>query len=360
MQSSLPPEHIIQGLEADVYHLLWAKDHEFDAQTVGSNTKDRPYIKHTAVYNKRKWHENTGLGLGLLDLENHAKALRVQWLLKYLDASKGQWKLILDCWFARSRFNRGQIFLLKPIDNMIGPMKKDGSKDSCLPKFWKSALFELRELGLKRGQTTPLGAESQPLRYNIMSDVQPDPNFRKVWQTLKTHTVAHLTNDEYQQFTRDESEKALDQYNCDTIQGTVIIKGERYVISEVLDSFEALCNSIPKEWLLKPMSHKHPDQPCEGAWWGQRDALALLQRTSKTEIDMTTASNTKDEILHGTRGKKKRKPLKAYYYENEGNTTYVLYKEENDTYYDTLMDPQGRLHKQEPTQPVGEPIPTAR
>jgi hypothetical protein len=28
MQSSLPPDKIIDGLEADVYHLLWAKDHE--------------------------------------------------------------------------------------------------------------------------------------------------------------------------------------------------------------------------------------------------------------------------------------------------------------------------------------------
>jgi hypothetical protein len=34
MQSSKPPDRIIEGLglEADVYHLLWAKDHEFEAQ----------------------------------------------------------------------------------------------------------------------------------------------------------------------------------------------------------------------------------------------------------------------------------------------------------------------------------------
>jgi hypothetical protein len=54
MQSSKPPDRIIEGLEADVYHLLWAKDHEFEAQAIGTTTKNKPFMKHTAVYNKRK------------------------------------------------------------------------------------------------------------------------------------------------------------------------------------------------------------------------------------------------------------------------------------------------------------------
>jgi hypothetical protein len=62
---------------------------------------------------------------------------------------------------------------------------------------------------------------------------------------------------------------------------------------------------------------------------------------------MLAASNTLDEILRGTKGKKKRKPLKAYYYDVEGEIKYILYKEDNETYYDTLRDPQGCLHKQE-------------
>jgi hypothetical protein len=70
----------------------------------------------------------------------------------------------------------------------------------------------------------------------------------------------------------------LEQYKCDTIEGTRIIKGERFVTSEVLDSFEDLCDSVPRDWLLKPMSREHLDRPCEGAWWGQREALALLQK----------------------------------------------------------------------------------
>jgi hypothetical protein len=45
--------------------------------------------------------------------------------------------------------------------------------------------------------------------------------------------VAHLTNDDYERFTREENEQALEQYKCDTVEGTIIIKGERFVTSEV-------------------------------------------------------------------------------------------------------------------------------
>jgi hypothetical protein len=75
---------------------------------------------------------------------------------------------------------------------------------------------------------------------------------------------------------------------------------------------------------------------------------------------MLAASNTLDEILRGTKGKKKRKPLKAYYYDLEGEIKYILYKEDNEIYYDTLRDPQGRLHKQEETQIMGTLIPAAQ
>jgi hypothetical protein len=145
-----------------------------------------------------------------------------------------------------------------------------------------------------------------------------------VWQALRTHTVAHLANDDYERFRREENEQALEQYKCDTIEGTIIIQEERFVTSEVLDSFEGLCDSVPRQWLLKPMSREHLDRPCEGAWWGQREALVLLQKTSREEINMLAASNTLDEILRGTRGQKKRKPLKAYYYQIEGEIKYIL------------------------------------
>jgi hypothetical protein len=150
MQSSIPPDKIIDGLEADVYHLLWAKYHEFEVDTIGTATKSRFFIKKTAVFNKRKWNQDTGLGVGLLDLRNHAKALRVKWALKYLDASEGPWNLLLDRWLARSSFKRANIISRRPVDRLIGPMDRRSDRESSLPEFWKAAILELRELELKR------------------------------------------------------------------------------------------------------------------------------------------------------------------------------------------------------------------
>jgi hypothetical protein len=112
----------------------------------------------------------------------------------------------------------------------------------------------------------------------------------KVWKELHTTRVAHLANDKYQRYTREENREALEPYKCDTIEGTIIIQGTRYVTEEVLDSFKVICDAIPQEWLLPPLMEEHIDRPCEGAWWGQQKALALLNKTSKTPIKMTEAT----------------------------------------------------------------------
>jgi hypothetical protein len=54
-------------------------------------------------------------------------------------------------------------------------------------------------------------------------------------------------------------------------------------------------------------------------------------------------------------------PFKAVYCEVNGEIIYLLHDEEKDKFYKTLRDPQGRLHKQEETTPLGgNPIPTAQ
>jgi hypothetical protein len=102
------------------------------------------------------------------------------------------------------------------------------------------------------------------------------------------------------------------------------------------------------------------DRPCEGAWWGQRKALELLQKTVKTKIDMKAATLTLDEILKGSRGKNKKRPLKGYYCQDDDTSTYYLYDSSKDKFYSTIRDPQGRLHKQEEANSEGRPIPTAQ
>jgi hypothetical protein len=153
----------------------------------------------------------------------------------------------------------------------------------------------------------------------------------------------------------------LEKYKGDTIEGTIILKGARYVTTEILDSFDEICDSLPKAWLLPPLTQKHLDKPCEGEWWGQRDALALLPKKTRTKIELLPALRKLDEILKGAAKKKnKRVPLKAYYCEVNGEIVYLLHDEGKDKFYKRLRDPGGRLHKQEETPLREYPIPTAQ
>jgi hypothetical protein len=198
-----------------------------------------------------------------------------------------------------------------PLEKLFRHQDKENQGDSYLPEFWKESIIDLRELELelKRRKTSPLGAESQPLWNNSIKDVNPNTKFKKVWRALNTETVGHLTNDKHERYTREENETALEKYKCDTIEGTIILKGARYVTTEVLDSFEEICDSLPKEWLLPPLTQKHLDRPCEGEWWGQRDALALLQK-NQNHYRTTTCNQ---EVGRNTQGRgEKEKQASAF------------------------------------------------
>jgi hypothetical protein len=81
----------------------------------------------------------------------------------------------------------------------------------------------------------------------------------------------------------------------------------------------------------------------------------------RTNIELLPAIRKLDEILKGAAKKKnKRVPFKAVYCEVNGEIIYLLHDEENDKFYKTLRDPQGRLHKQEEIPLRGKPIPTAQ
>eukprot|EP00962_Isochrysis_galbana_P013114 scaffold3751_cov117-Isochrysis_galbana.AAC.1 len=70
---------------------------------------------------------------------------QVNWLLQYLDASVSTWKLILDCWFARTSLGRAAILTSIPAKILTKSMRGN----IALPQFWSQALEEaLHELKL--------------------------------------------------------------------------------------------------------------------------------------------------------------------------------------------------------------------
>jgi hypothetical protein len=84
---------------------------EFDAEELGTEIKFRRYMRDRAPYAPKP---PMGLGLAVLHWPSHVKGLQVKWLLKYRDGSQGQWKCLLDRWFARTVDGRGAPFTTVP------------------------------------------------------------------------------------------------------------------------------------------------------------------------------------------------------------------------------------------------------
>ena len=81
------------------------------------------------------------LGIGLLPWGEHVKSLQVNWLLRYMDATRGEWKLLLDAWLARGHEDRGTMFTTVGVKSLTG--------QSMAVRWTDNSTAE--ELGARRG-----------------------------------------------------------------------------------------------------------------------------------------------------------------------------------------------------------------
>ena len=105
------PDSIMHAILSDVQHLLWTNDLNLTPDEIGSVLEKRWTLKEGV-----QWRKKHDFGVGLLDWEAHVKALQVKALLRYNDASKGDWKLVLDRWMGRTPEGRGGIFADRTIE----------------------------------------------------------------------------------------------------------------------------------------------------------------------------------------------------------------------------------------------------
>ena len=93
----LPRQYIQDAINADVQAFTWAKDLDMDPDEIGCTAKFRRWMRSGAQYGSR----TLSLGLGLIPWQEHCTALRARWIFRYLDPSNGDYKHLLDQWFAR-------------------------------------------------------------------------------------------------------------------------------------------------------------------------------------------------------------------------------------------------------------------
>ena len=91
------PQSLTDAVEEDAQALVWEREVIFDAEAVGTEKNFRRFMRKDAQFGNRK----QDLGLGLLPWGEHVRSLQVNWLVRYMDATRGEWKLLLDAWLAR-------------------------------------------------------------------------------------------------------------------------------------------------------------------------------------------------------------------------------------------------------------------
>jgi hypothetical protein len=138
-QSMLMPDAVSNNIDSDVRAMVWAKDPDFAAAEAGTQAQYKRWMIGAAE--ALPW--GTG-GLGMLQWKLHLKSLLQRWVTRYLDASKSQYKHLLDM-YVRDRHpeGRGVVLTTTPTRQITQYLPKRGAFE-----YWAKAIEAFRDLQL--------------------------------------------------------------------------------------------------------------------------------------------------------------------------------------------------------------------
>ena len=128
------------------------------------------------------------------------------------DASKGQWKELLDNWFDREHLGSGAIFAERRISDLIQSTHSSYAGESKLPKVWKLSLVALKALRLLPADPNvwPTDvARAMPIWFSPLFR-PPSLKLAEFWRTaLRTNTVKDLIKDDGTDYLEDELDNEI-------------------------------------------------------------------------------------------------------------------------------------------------------
>ena len=105
-----PPAWFMEAIDSDVQTILWDRTPRLQADELGSTQEGRRWIT-LPTYPRVGTSENGPLlGIGLLPMAEHTRALQAIWIIRYLNPSTADWKTVLDQWFSRTPLGRAAVF----------------------------------------------------------------------------------------------------------------------------------------------------------------------------------------------------------------------------------------------------------
>ena len=190
---------LTRAIEEDAQALVWEKEVRFDADAVGTQKNFRRFMKDKAQFGNRK----TDVGVGLLPWGDHVRSLQINWLLRYIDATGGEWKRLLDHWLSRGHEERGTMFTNIPLEKLT---QSTTQRRRALPKFWRDALEALYELGnivkAHPNRWTRDDARAHPLWTSPLFTLTSKQE--RAWKRMELHTGKDLDKDDGSAYTADD------------------------------------------------------------------------------------------------------------------------------------------------------------
>ena len=104
------PEEIHNWLDEDVQGLIWNKAPVFDPDEDGTQIENKRFMLKDAQYRSKGQ-----LGLGLINWRAHVKAIQIKALLDYRNATRSDYKKILNEWIEPNWGSDDMIFYLSLI-----------------------------------------------------------------------------------------------------------------------------------------------------------------------------------------------------------------------------------------------------
>ena len=244
----LVPKEINDAVMSDTQVLVWNAEHEYDPDSMGAELVSRRWMREGAQYRPKR-----ELGLGLLHWPAHVKALQSKAMLRYIDATRSEYKLILDVWWARGTMARGAVCSTAPI-RLLCKSATPG-RQCRLPAFWRVALRSFRELKLVPVNPTRCTscdeAKAEPLwasrRFRI-----GNANHKNVWiNALELKRLQDMHDSDGSAFTTRE----LEEYYTARLQTdgrTVLTRGRKTVSFDQLNKqWRGFFKSVPAELLTQ-------------------------------------------------------------------------------------------------------------
>ena len=191
-QAMSVPDWLTEAIDSDIQAFMWSKT-PIDPAEMGS-----PRVKYRAVrFAAQHLPRKPSLGGGLVSWSDHLKALQCHWVLRYLDASRGDWKILLDRWLAREVEGRGAVATSIRIKDLFTSTTMHRSR---IPHFWRRAVAAFRELGIQSmkpfHELSPAALKALPYWSNPVFEVKTT-KYSHVWREhLHAHTIRDLIRPE--------------------------------------------------------------------------------------------------------------------------------------------------------------------